>query len=62
MGYTDITLPDGLTSLGDGAFYGCTSLVSIALPNGLTSLGDDTFYRCTALVSIALPERAERAR
>ena len=31
-----ITLPDGLTSIGFGAFLGCTSLVSITLPDGLT--------------------------
>ena len=48
-------LPEGLTSIGDDAFDGCTALKSIALPHSLTSIGYNAFYRCTALKSIALP-------
>ena len=33
---TSIALPDSLTSLGVGAFYGCDSLTSITLPDSLT--------------------------
>ena len=36
---TSIELPASLTSLGGGAFYGCSSLTSIELPAGLTSIG-----------------------
>ena len=43
-----VTVPNGVTSLGDRAFDGCTALVSIALPDGLTSLGDYAFYRTAA--------------
>ena len=32
MGYTDLVLPEGLTTIGDGAFSVCDSLLSVALP------------------------------
>ena len=48
-------LPDGLTSLGDYAFEGCTSLASVTLPNGLTSLGYGAFQYCTSLALVYLP-------
>ncbi|MGN0185078.1 MAG: leucine-rich repeat domain-containing protein, partial [Aristaeellaceae bacterium] len=53
---TSITLPDGLTSIGDYAFYDCDALTSITLPDGLTSIGDYAFYDCDALTSITLPD------
>ena len=33
-----------MTSIGGGAFYGCSALTSITLPNSVTSIGDDAFY------------------
>ena len=46
----------GLTSIGNGAFYNCTSLTSITLPEGVTSIEKYAFYNCTSLTSITLPE------
>ena len=34
-----VSLPEGQTSIGDGAFDGCSSLTSITLPNSVTSIG-----------------------
>ena len=34
-----IVLPEGLTSIGENAFYNCSSLKEIVLPEGLTSIG-----------------------
>ena len=51
---TSITLPAGLTSLGEWAFSRCSSMVSIELPAGLTSLGGYAFYGCSSLTSIQL--------
>ena len=51
-----ITLPKGMTSIGDNAFWGCTALTSVSLPEGMTSIGSYAFSGCAALTSISLPE------
>ena len=38
-----VRVPVGVTSIGDYAFSGCSSLASVELPAGLTSIGDDAF-------------------
>ena len=54
---TDVViLADGVTSIGDNAFDGCSSLKSINLPEEVTSIGDNAFAQC-ALISIILPEK-----
>ena len=42
----DVVVPEGVTNIGDQAFYDCSSLTSITLPDGLTSIGDCAFYDC----------------
>ena len=51
----EVSLPEGITSIGDEAFRGCKSLTSIILPDGITSIGDSVFWDCTRLTSIAIP-------
>ena len=43
---TSITLPEGLTSIGDDAFTRCSGLTSITLPDGLSSIGNYAFSLC----------------
>ena len=54
-----IEVPDGLTSIGGGAFARCSSLVSVVLPASLTSFytsfGGGTFEGCSSLASVELP-------
>ena len=52
---TKITLPDGMTALPNGFFYGCTSLTTISLPTTLQSIGNQAFNSCTSLTTISLP-------
>jgi len=49
------TIPNGVISIGDYAFGGCTSLTSVTIPNGITSIGEDAFSGCTSLTSVTIP-------
>ena len=44
------------TNLGNEAFSGCGSLISIDIPDSITSIGSSAFYRCTSLTSIDIPD------
>ena len=50
-----VTIPDSVTSIGDGAFGGCTSLTSITIPDSVTSIGSYAFSGCTSLTSVTIP-------
>ncbi|MBP9727533.1 MAG: leucine-rich repeat domain-containing protein, partial [Gammaproteobacteria bacterium] len=52
---TQVNLPDGLTTIGDVAFSGCTRLTQVNLPVGLTTIGDGAFFDCTRLTQVNLP-------
>lgn len=53
----NITLPDSITSIGEMAFFHCSSLKSITIPDGVTSIGDNTFMWCSSLKSITIPSK-----
>ena len=52
----DLVIPDGVTSISNYAFSGCSSLTSITIPESVTSIGSSAFSKCTGLTSINIPE------
>ena len=48
----EITIPNGVTSIGAYAFYKCSSLTSVTIPNSVTSIGELAFRGCSALDSV----------
>ena len=60
-----VTIPESIiynntnynvTSIEEGAFYDCYSLISIEIPGSITSIGKSAFYYCEGLTSIEIPD------
>ena len=51
---TTVVVENGVTSIGDRAFYECGSLTSITLPASVANIGNYAFYDCTDLTSVTL--------
>ena len=49
-------IPDSVTSIGAGAFGGCTSLTSVTIPDSVTSIGQHAFNGCRSLTSVTIPD------
>ena len=54
-GCKNTVIPSSVTSIGDGAFKGCSSLTSITIPSSVTSIGNGAFEGCSSLTSITIP-------
>ena len=52
----NVVIEDGVTSIGNYAFWSCSSLTSITIPKSVTSIGDRAFYNCSSLTSITIPK------
>ena len=52
----DVTVPESVTSIGDGAFRCCESLKNITLPDSVTSIDDWAFSGCEKLTSVVIPD------
>ena len=59
---TSITIPNNVTSIGEGAFRYCYSLTSITIPNSVTSIRTGTFLYCYSLTSITIPNSVTSIR
>ena len=53
---TSVTIPEGVTTIGEKAFYECWYLTSVVFPKSLTSIGNYAFSGCGKLTEVTLPE------
>ena len=51
------TIPDSVTSIGDHAFLGCSSLMGVTIPDSVTDIGLWAFRRCSSLISVTIPDQ-----
>jgi hypothetical protein len=49
------SIPNSVTSVGEGAFFGCESLTGVTIPNSVTNIGDEVFQICVGLTSVTIP-------
>ena len=52
-------IPDSVTTIGMGAFAGCTLLTEITIPDNVTAIAYQAFYNCTGLKSVNIPDSVE---
>ena len=50
-----MTIPAGVTEIGEWAFSGCTGLTNVTIPAGVTEIGEWAFQGCTGLASVTIP-------
>jgi hypothetical protein len=53
---THYSVKEGISSISEDAFWGCSGLTSITIPESVTRIEEYTFYECPNLVSVNLPE------
>jgi hypothetical protein len=51
-----VTIPEGVTSIGNYAFSKCENITSIKIPERVTSIGNGAFKDCIGLTSIEIPD------
>ena len=52
---TACVIENGVTSICQNAFYGCTALASVEIPDSVTSIGNSAFWACASLTDIVIP-------
>ena len=50
----NVTIPSGVTGIGDLAFDGCKSLTNVKIPSGVISIGVLAFGACESLTNITI--------
>lgn len=53
--FTSVVIEEGVTNIGESAFYECSGLESVTLPRSLTTIGHGAFFLCSGLKSVTIP-------
>ena len=53
---SEYTIPNSVTTIGEQAFWNCSSLASIDIPNSVTTIGEGAFTSCKSLASVNIGE------
>ncbi len=56
----NVVILEGITSIGDYAFYGMSQLSSVIIPDGIEEIGNSAFRNCTSLTSIVIPNSVDK--
>ena len=52
---TSATIAEGVTSVGNNAFYDCSNLATVSIPTGVTEISDYAFYGCSSMATVSIP-------
>lgn len=53
--YTSVSIPNSVTSIGDGAFYNFNAITTLIIPDSVASIGAEAFYGCSSLITLSIP-------
>ena len=51
-----IKIYEGVTGIGNDAFYECREVISVSIPGTVTAIGENAFHSCEKLISVVIPE------
>ena len=52
----ELVIPEGVTSIGEYAFSGCSGLTSVTIPNSVTTIERSAFNGCSGLTSVTISD------